>query len=43
MDEPGEAQLFGWLRSRGLSEEEANALIERIDQEGQAEVEIEGV
>jgi hypothetical protein len=43
MDEPNETQLFAWLRSHGLSEKEASALIERLDQDGQEEIEIEGI
>lgn len=31
IDEPNEMQLFGWLRSRGLSEVDANTVIQRVD------------
>ena len=42
MDEPNETQLHGWLRSRGLSDEEVRALIEKVDDEGITSVEFGG-
>ena len=40
MDEPNENQLFGWLRARGYSEEEASKLIEDIDANGHVNIHI---
>ncbi len=40
MDEPDENQLFGWLRARGYSEEEAGKLIEDIDANGHVNIHI---
>ena len=34
MDQPNEIQLFGWLRARGYSEEEASKLIEDFTKSG---------
>ena len=40
MDEPNETQLFGWLRARGYSEDEASKLIEDIDANGHVNIHI---
>jgi hypothetical protein len=40
MDEPTENQLFGWLRARGYSEDEASKLIEDIDANGHVSIHI---
>ena len=40
MDEPNEIRLFGWLRARGYSEEEASKLIEDIDANGHVSIHI---
>jgi hypothetical protein len=40
MDEPNEDQLYGWLRTRGVSDEEASELIQKVDQEGSATAEL---
>jgi hypothetical protein len=37
MDEPSEQQLYGWLRSRGYSDEEASKIIEVVDAKGEAD------
>jgi len=34
MDEPSEQQLYGWLCSRGFTEELSGKIIERIDNDG---------
>ena len=41
MDEPNEIQLFGWLRARGYSDEEASKLIEDIDANGHVSIQIQ--
>lgn len=33
MDEPTEQQLYGWLCTRGYSEEEASKIIEQVDEQ----------
>ena len=40
MHEPTENQLFGWLRARGYSEDEASKLIEDIDANGHVSIHI---
>ncbi|MGC2183195.1 MAG: hypothetical protein WA637_07945 [Terriglobales bacterium] len=40
MDESTENQLFGWLRARGYSEDEASKLIEDIDANGHVSIHI---
>ena len=43
MDEPNEIQLFGWLRARGYSEDEASKLIEDIDANGHVSIHISNI
>ena len=38
MDEPSEQQLYGWLCSRGYSDEEASKIIEEVDTKGESEI-----
>jgi hypothetical protein len=40
IDEANEIQLFGWLRARGYSEEEAGKLIEDSDANGHVSIHI---
>jgi hypothetical protein len=35
MDEPSEMQLYGWLCTRGFSQQEASEIIEQIDEKGE--------
>lgn len=43
MDEPNETQLFGWLRARGYTEDEASKLIEDIDANGHISINISNI
>jgi hypothetical protein len=38
MDEPSEQQLYGWLCIRGYTEQEAAKIIERVDEQGEANI-----
>jgi SOS response regulatory protein OraA/RecX len=38
MDEPDEQQLYGWLRSRGFSDEEAGEIIKQVDERGEHDI-----
>jgi len=38
MDEPSEQQLYGWLCSRGYSDEEASKIIGEVDAKGETEI-----
>jgi len=38
MDEMSEDQLYGWLGSRGCSEEEASALVEELGSENSIQI-----
>jgi hypothetical protein len=40
MDEPDAQALYGWLRNRGMSTTEAVALIEKVNLQGEATVEL---
>lgn len=42
MDEPSELELYGWLCSRGYSEQEAAKIIERVDEQGEADIILPG-
>jgi hypothetical protein len=38
MDEPSELQLYGWLCTRGFSQQEASKFIEQIDDKGEINI-----
>ena len=38
MDEPSEQQLYGWLCSRGYSEQDAAKIIQQVDEQGEANI-----
>jgi hypothetical protein len=38
MDEPSEQQLYGWLCTRGYSEQDAARIIEQIDERGEVNI-----
>lgn len=38
MDEPTEQQLYGWLLSRGFSDEEAGEIIQEVDAHGEHDI-----
>lgn len=38
MDEPSEQQLYGWLRTRGYSDQETAKIIEQIDEQGEVNI-----
>jgi Holliday junction resolvasome RuvABC DNA-binding subunit len=38
MDEPSEQELYGWLCSRGYTEQEAAKIIQRVDEKGEVDI-----
>lgn len=41
IDEPNEQQLYAWLRARGRSDQEASEVIDRVNGDGSATVDVE--